>query len=94
MGMPQLRVYDLRHTAATLWYDDGIPRAVISRWLGHAPVAVTDRVYVHLRPNDDYGIGASSIGQPGTQSPNTASFRYVANEPDPPSGSPRVAGVA
>jgi integrase len=28
--------------------------SVISRWLGHASVAVTDQVYVHLLPNDDY----------------------------------------
>jgi integrase len=54
IGLPHLRVHDLRHTAATLWHDDGIPLSVISRWLGHASVAVTDRVYVHLRPNDDY----------------------------------------
>jgi integrase len=56
IGVPQLRLHDLRHTAATLWHEDGIPLSVISRWLGHASVAVTDRVYVHLRPNDDYGI--------------------------------------
>jgi integrase len=54
IGVPQLRLHDLRHTAATLWHEDGIPLAVISRWLGHASVAVTDRVYVHLRPDDDY----------------------------------------
>jgi integrase len=56
VGIPHLRVHDLRHTAATLWHEDGIPLSVISRWLGHASVAVTDRIYVHLRPNDDYGI--------------------------------------
>jgi integrase len=54
IGVPSLRLHDLRHTAATLWYEDGIPLSVISRWLGHASVAVTDQVYVHLRPNDDY----------------------------------------
>lgn len=56
IDIPRLRVHDLRHTAATLWYEDGIPLSVISRWLGHASVAVTDRVYVHLRANDDYSI--------------------------------------
>lgn len=54
LGVPQLRVHDLRHTTATQWFEDGIPLATISRWLGHASVAVTDRVYVHLRPSDDY----------------------------------------
>jgi len=55
IGMPQLRVHDLRHTAATLWHEDSVPLSVISRWLGHASLAVTDRVYVHLRAEDDYG---------------------------------------
>jgi integrase len=54
IGVPGLRLHDLRHTAATLWHEDGIPLSVISRWLGHASVAVTDQVYVHLLPNDDY----------------------------------------
>jgi integrase len=54
LGVPHLRVHDLRHTAATQWFEDGIPLATISRLLGHASVAVTDRVYVHLRPSDDY----------------------------------------
>jgi len=51
-----VRFHDLRHTCASLWFEAGIPLAVISRWLGHASVAVTDRVYVHLRPDDDYSV--------------------------------------
>ncbi len=51
-----VRFHDLRHTCASLWFEAGIPLAVISRWLGHASVAVTDRVYVHLRPDDDYSM--------------------------------------
>ena len=51
-----VRFHDLRHTCASLWFEGGIPLAVISRRLGHASVAVTDRVYVHLRPDDDYSM--------------------------------------
>jgi integrase len=51
-----VRFHDLRHTCASLWFEAGIPLAVISRWLGHASVAVTDRVHVHLRPDDDYPV--------------------------------------
>jgi hypothetical protein len=54
LGVPQLRLHDLRHTAATLWREDGFALDVISRCLGHASVAVTDGVYVHLRADDDY----------------------------------------
>lgn len=53
-GPDGIRFHDLRHSCASLWFEAGIPLAVISRWLGHASVAVTDRVYVHLQPNDDY----------------------------------------
>ena len=61
VGLPHaartgVRFHDLRHTCASLWFEAGIPLAVISRWLGHASVAVTDQVYVHLRPDDDYSV--------------------------------------
>ena len=38
-----VRFHDLRHICASLWFEAGIPLAVISRWLGHASVAVTNR---------------------------------------------------
>ncbi len=55
IGLPQLRVHDLRHTATTLWWEAGIPLEVISQWLGHKSLAVTANIYLHLRARRDYG---------------------------------------
>jgi integrase len=40
-GLPAMRLYDLRHTAATLALSAGVPATVISEQLGHATTAFT-----------------------------------------------------
>ena len=50
-GLPPMRLYDLRHTAATLALADGVPAKVISEQLGHASSAFTLDVYSHLLPH-------------------------------------------
>ncbi|MFO7172598.1 MAG: tyrosine-type recombinase/integrase [Bacillota bacterium] len=47
-GLPRIRFHDLRHTAATLMLDQGVPVHVVSRVLGHASVTVTLQVYAHV----------------------------------------------
>jgi integrase len=39
--------HELRHTAATNWFNIGIAPAIVSEWLGHASVAFTQTIYVH-----------------------------------------------
>lgn len=52
-GLPEtFRLHDLRHTAASLWLEAGIPPYKVSRWLGHSNIAVTDSIYSHLYPSD------------------------------------------
>lgn len=34
-GLPRIRLYDLRHTAATLALEAGVPPKVVSEQLGH-----------------------------------------------------------
>jgi len=41
----------LRHTGATEMYEEGIPIATISRVLGHAHIATTDRYLHEIRPD-------------------------------------------
>lgn len=41
-------VHRLRHTFATRCFEAGIPMVVISRYLGHANVTITEKIYVHL----------------------------------------------
>jgi integrase len=49
-GLPAIRLYDLRHTAATNALTAGVPPKVVSEMLGHASVAFTLDVYAHVLP--------------------------------------------
>ena len=49
--LPAIRLYDLRHTAATLSLVAGVSPKVISEQLGHASVAFTLDVYSHVLPH-------------------------------------------
>lgn len=44
-GLPKIRLYDLRHTAATLALTVGVSPKVVSEQLGHASAAFTLDVY-------------------------------------------------
>jgi len=48
--LPEIRFHDLRHTAASLMLNRGIPVIVVSRILGHARPSITLDVYGHLMP--------------------------------------------
>lgn len=50
-GLPDIRLYDLRHTAATLALTLGIPPKVVSEQLGHASAAFTLDTYAHVLPH-------------------------------------------
>ena len=45
------RLYDLRHTAATLALAAGVPPNIVSEMLGHASAAFTLDVYSHVLPH-------------------------------------------
>jgi integrase len=50
-GLPEIRLYDLRHTAATVALSAGVPAKVVSEQLGHASAAFTLDVYSHVLPH-------------------------------------------
>ena len=50
-GLPNIRLYDLRHTAATLALSAGVSPKIVSEQLGHASVAFTLEVYSHVLPH-------------------------------------------
>ena len=50
-GLPAIRFHDLRHTAASLMLNAGIPVIVVSRRLGHARASITLDIYGHLIPS-------------------------------------------
>jgi integrase len=49
-GLPHIRFHDLRHTAASLLLNHGIPVIIVSRRLGHAKPSITLDIYGHLIP--------------------------------------------
>jgi len=49
-GLPKIRFHDLRHTAASLMLNHGIPVIVVSRRLGHARPSITLDIYGHFIP--------------------------------------------
>lgn len=46
LGMGR-RIYDLRHTAATLWLGLGVDLKTVQTWLGHASAKLTADLYAH-----------------------------------------------
>jgi len=50
-GLPAIRFHDLRHTAASLMLNNGIPVIIVSKRLGHAQPSITLDVYGHLIPS-------------------------------------------
>jgi integrase len=49
---PAIRLHDLRHTYASHFIRDGGDIFRLSRYLGHASVLITERIYAHLAPDD------------------------------------------
>lgn len=50
-GLPQIRFHDLRHTAASLMLNHGIPVLIVSKRLGHSKPSITLDTYGHLIPS-------------------------------------------
>ena len=50
-GLPRIRLYDLRHSAATIALAEGVSPKVVSEQLGHASTAFTLDTYAHLLPH-------------------------------------------
>jgi integrase len=50
-GLPHIRWYDLRHTAATLLMEAGVHPKVVAEILGHANITLTLGTYTHVMPH-------------------------------------------
>lgn len=47
-GVPKIRLHDLRHTAATLMLEQGVPLKAVTERLGHSSTQITSDVYQHV----------------------------------------------
>jgi integrase len=50
-NLPKIRFHDLRHTAASLMLNNGVPVLIVSKRLGHAKPSITLDVYGHMISN-------------------------------------------
>lgn len=60
--LPDIRLYDLRHTSATLLLLKGVHVKIVSERLGHTDVALTLNTYSHVLPDMQHEA-AAAIGQ-------------------------------
>ncbi len=49
-GLRQVRLHDLRHTAASVLLAQGVPARVVMEILGHSQISVTLNTYAHVAP--------------------------------------------
>ncbi|MEJ9111513.1 tyrosine-type recombinase/integrase [Bacillus paramobilis] len=56
VGLPQIRVHDLRHTHATMLIEQNVNVKLISSRLGHASIKTTLDIYSHVLPSMDKSI--------------------------------------
>lgn len=45
LGLPRIRLHDLRHTLATLLFKNRIPAKVVQEMLGHSNISMTLDTY-------------------------------------------------
>ncbi|HLH70960.1 MAG TPA: site-specific integrase [Candidatus Dormibacteraeota bacterium] len=50
LGLPRIRFYDLRHSAATFLALSGVPVATAMAVLGHSTASTTLNIYTHVAP--------------------------------------------
>lgn len=50
LGLPRIRIHDLRHTAASLLLQWGTHPKVVQELLGHSTIAITLDLYSHTVP--------------------------------------------
>lgn len=48
LGLPEIRLHDLRHTSASLGLEAAEPISQVSRRLGHSTIAITADIYTHV----------------------------------------------
>jgi integrase len=46
-GLPKIRLHDLRHTFASILYEEGVDLKAISEALGHSDLGTTNKIYTH-----------------------------------------------
>jgi integrase len=59
LGLPHVRLHDLRHGAASLLLSQGVPLKLVSEQLGHSTLAITADVYSHVDREMKHEVAAA-----------------------------------
>ena len=60
LGLPSVRMHDLRHGVASLLLAQGVPLKLVSEMLGHSTITITADIYSHL-DREQRAAAASAI---------------------------------
>jgi len=60
VGLKDVTLHTLRHTCATRLLQRGMDIYMVSKWLGHSSVVITEQRYAHVT-SDDLSIGAKLL---------------------------------
>lgn len=60
IGLPRLKLHELRHTNISLLVEEGIMMKEISAWAGHSNIATTANIYAHLQANANIRLSAAT----------------------------------
>jgi integrase len=94
VGLPTIRLHDVRHSYATAALAAGIPVKIVSERLGHANVQITLDTYSHVIPGLDEQAAATvarlilegpdlnPTGVPGSDAANSAAKRATPPTPE------------
>ena len=80
-GLPPIRLHDLRHTAASLALQAGVPLKVVSEQLGHGSLAITADTYISVLP---------AVARAAAEASPTSWRRRPTRAPDARSAPPRT----
>lgn len=61
LGLPEIRVHDIRHSALTAMLGAHVPPHVVSRIAGHSNMQILNR-YTHVLPEDERNVAAVMNG--------------------------------
>ena len=71
-GTPPIRLHDLRHTAASLALQAGVPMKVVSEQLGHSSLGITADTYTSVLPAVAQAAAEALAGIVPRRNENTA----------------------
>lgn len=61
-GLKHIRFHDLRHSCATLLYENGVDMKAIQEWLGHSTISTTANIYTHLNYRNKIASANAILG--------------------------------